>query len=610
MCGIMGYVGHRVAAPLLVDGLKALEYRGYDSAGIALLDEKGHHFIAKKPGKVANLLGALHGELVDHAQVGIGHTRWATHGGISEKNAHPHVTGHFIFLHNGIIENFQELREELQSQGHVFKSETDSEVFGHLLQECERATAGDVLKAARMAFRRLHGSSTIVMMDDRHARQIIALKNGTPLVVGVGNKEAFIASDTQAISEYTNKIHYLENGEMVLIENGKVSIMDLDGKDCSRAPDEMSFDHEKATLGPYRYFMEKEIYEQDTALINTINTYVDKSRGEIEMRELEIIKPRLSRVDRVHMVACGTAWHAGFICKYFWEHHLRIPVELDLASEYRYRQPIISENTLFVCVSQSGETADTLAALRFAKDAGALTLSICNVRGSSIAREAHATLFTNAGPEIGVASTKAFTTQVCLGLLLGYKLSHLIARPMATHFLEQMVKVPQLVSQTFSLKTDIDTMMKGNIDQYKTFLFLGRGAEFPIALEGALKLKEISYLHAEGYAAGELKHGPIALVDSSTVCVAIATKDRHYEKVVSNIMEVKARGGKIFAIGTVGDEKLKSISDWFVGVAPLDEYLQTLLTIIPLQIFAFELAVKLGRDVDKPRNLAKSVTVE
>jgi len=626
MCGIIGYTGTNDPKGVLLDGLKRLEYRGYDSAGIAI-QEKNHVEVFRCEGRLANLEKKL-GNRIFAGTSGIGHTRWATHGAPTEINAHPHRIGHITLVHNGIIENFVDHKEALEKMGREIKSETDSEIVAHLF-DLEVSQGRTLEKAILNILPRLRGSYAFVIMNDLEPGVLVGIRNGAPLLVGVGPHEYFLASDVQAILHRTNKIIYLEDHQYALCQPDKVTICTEKGEPITPVIKTIDWTSDQMDKGGYRHYMLKEIHEQPQAIAQTIEGNIDKETGVISVTELAHCPQILQSIERVSMVACGTARHAAIIGKYYIERFAGVPVHVDYASEFRYRHPILSPNTLLICVSQSGETADTLAALREAKARGVKTLSICNVRESTLARESDVVLYTDAGPEIGVASTKAFTTQLTVLYMLAVHLGFLrkyLNHPQAVELTEDLRKLPLLVDRTLLAEKQVEAAaLEYHGDTF--FFYIGRGLNYPIALEGALKLKEISYLLAEGYPAGELKHGPIALVDRRTVILSLSPKERAYQaepdkgrpiwdatllydKQMSNLHEVKARGGKIITIGTELDEKLKAESRVYLGIPEASWALNPILLSIPMQLFAYYIASFRGTDVDKPRNLAKSVTVE
>lgn len=614
MCGIVAYVGTKDCADFLVSGLRRLEYRGYDSAGIACYDgaKKSGFEIVKAEGKLENIEKVL-GKAPLKGSTGIGHTRWATHGKPNTINAHPHRAGSTVLVHNGIIENYEKIRDELTVKGCKMVSETDSELFGHLVEDLMVRQNLDFEEAVRQAFLRLEGSCSVVVVNDRYPDMVIAIRNGTPLVVAHASKSAgcFVASDAQAVLEHTNIITYLENEDMVVCRRDSFQIFSLREPVSSRKPiarqaTTLDWTLQSMDKAGYPHYMLKEIHEQPRAILDTLDNLVDRETG---IPRLQPMADMVKKATRIQLVACGTAWHAALIGKYILETEARIAVDVDLASEYRYRKPIVDSNTLMIAISQSGETADTLAALREAKRLGAMTAAICNVRGSTLAREAGFTMFTAAGPEIGVASTKAFTTQILALMLLGQYVAatrHSNDTMLDVHF---YLKLPHLIQSALDKAEEVAKIARSTIDS-KGFLFIARGRLFPIALEGALKMKEISYIHAEGYPAGELKHGPIAMVEPGMTVVVLAPRDDLYDKTISNLQEVKARGGKIVTVGSTGDSQLARLSDHFIGYSFAADWSDALLASIPMQILAYHAAVLKGTDVDKPRNLAKSVTVE
>jgi glucosamine--fructose-6-phosphate aminotransferase (isomerizing) len=609
MCGIVGYVGHREADRVLVDGLRKLEYRGYDSAGLATLVD-GQIDIRRAVGKLDNLENALHDRPLT-GTTGIGHTRWATHGRPSEQNAHPHRSGDVVVIHNGIIENYVALREALVAEGRKVVSETDTEVISHLIDR-ELTNGRTLFEATRAAIAQLEGSYAIVVMSSREPGRLVAAKNATPVVVGLGEHENFVASDIPALLDYTRDVIFLEDGELVSVDAERVHIESFAGENRDRAPRRVSWDPVTAQKGGYKHFLLKEIHEQPQAIIDTMRGRIVQDRADVILPEVDAIADRLAATKRVMIVACGTAWHAGLVGKFIVERFARIPTDVDYGSEFRYRDPLIDPETLLLVISQSGETADTLAAVEAARERGAPVLAICNVVESSIARKADAVLYTHAGPEISVASTKAFTTQLTalylLGLYLGQK-SRRIASTLEAECIQSLVGLPMLVEQATQ---NADTIAKtarrcvGASDM----LYLGRGINYPIALEGALKLKEISYIHAEGYPAGEMKHGPIALIDENMPVVVLIPNDEVYGKTLSNLKEVESRGGRIIAVTDRADDELRRIAESIIDVPTTSTSLMPLLLTIPLQLLAYYVAVERGTDVDQPRNLAKSVTVE
>ncbi|MGH0031849.1 MAG: glutamine--fructose-6-phosphate transaminase (isomerizing) [Myxococcota bacterium] len=611
MCGIVGYVGreHR-AQDVLVDGLRRLEYRGYDSAGVAIFDD-GDIVVRRAVGKLANLEGILRDDpLAGH--VGLGHTRWATHGKPSERNAHPHRAGSVAVVHNGIIENYRELRQELEGAGRSLESETDTELIAHLV-DMAVADGRSLLDAVREACGRLVGSYALGAVSLEHRDHIVAAKNGgSPIILGLGEKQSFLASDIPAILPYTRQMLFLQDGEFAVLDEDGVQVVDGEGRPVEREPRPIQWDPVSAEKGGYDRFMQKEIFEQPRAIMDTIGTRVSEASGELDLDGIDLSPRAVAGVDRLCLVACGTAYYSCLVGKYLYEQIAGIPVEVDLASEFRYRKPILDERVVVVPVSQSGETADTLAALREAKEAGSRVVSICNVRDATIARESDDVLYTHAGPEIGVASTKAFTTQVVahylLALQLGIARGRVDAKSAQEH-IHNLVRLPRAVEGVLALDEPIRAVAQ-RFFHATNFLFLGRGIMYPIALEGALKLKEISYIHAEGYAAGEMKHGPIALIDEDMPVVVIANQSPVYDKVISNLEQVRTRDGKVIALATEGDGEIVEKADDVVFIPDLGDYLTAILAVVPLQLLAYHVAVLKGTDVDQPRNLAKSVTVE
>jgi glutamine---fructose-6-phosphate transaminase (isomerizing) len=617
MCGIVGYVGTRDAVPVIVEGLRRLEYRGYDSAGVAVVCD-GALTRRRSVGKLRNLEESLRAEPLS-GQFGLGHTRWATHGRPSEENAHPHqdCKGRVVVVHNGIIENYLSLKQRLSAQGHKFVTQTDTEIVAHLVEShLDGQGAGGFEAAVRTAVAELEGIYALVLMDRQDPQRLIGARQGPPLVVGLGEGENFLASDIPALLPYTREFLFLDDGEMVTITPKEVHITDRAGQPVARAPQRITWDPVQAEKGGYRHFMLKEIHEQPRAVRDTLLGRIGLDEGEVHLQELGDAAGQLKRIKRVLLLACGTSWHAALVGKFLLEQVAGIPAEVDYGSEFRYRTPIVGEDTLAVAISQSGETADTLAAFREAKDKGALPIAICNVQGSMLTREAAGSLLTHAGPEIGVASTKAFTAQIAALSLLALHLGRLkgtLSRERSRELLEQLARVPHLMENALQASGRIDELSKP-LARAHDFLFLGRGINYPIALEGALKMKEISYIHAEGYPAGEMKHGPIALIDENMPVVAICVPGRTYDKMLSNVQEVKARGGRVLAIVAQGDTQVRATVDQphdiIIDVPPIDEVWSPLLTVIPLQLMAYHTAVRAGRDVDQPRNLAKSVTVE
>ncbi|MDB2587240.1 glutamine--fructose-6-phosphate transaminase (isomerizing) [Flavobacteriaceae bacterium] len=615
MCGIVGYIGSKEAYPIVLNGLKRLEYRGYDSAGIALYDGAKTH-LCKTKGKVSSLAEKFSAQGVPQAQIGIGHTRWATHGVPNDVNSHPHTSnsGDLILVHNGIIENYASLKKVLQQRGYVFHSDTDTEVLVNLIEEVKKTNKVKLGKAVQLALKEVEGAYAIAVFDQSKPNEIVVAKLGSPLAIGVGENEFFIASDATPFIEFTNQAIYLEDHEMAVLRLGRdVRVRDLK-KDLrlDSAIQELSLSVEQIEKGGYDHFMIKEIYEQPRAILDTFRGRLLPSEGLIKLSGLDNYLSRFIQADRIIIVACGTSWHAGLVAEYIFEEWARIPVEVEYASEFRYRNPIITKKDVVIAISQSGETADTLAAIKLAKSQGALVYGVCNVAGSSIARETDAGSYTHAGPEIGVASTKAFTTQITILTLMALKLAKekgSISESVYRQHLYELEQIPELVAQALESDGVIKEIAR-NMVMAQNALYLGRGVNFPVALEGALKLKEISYIHAEGYPAAEMKHGPIALIDVQMPVVVVAVNSNHYDKVVSNIEEIKARKGRIIAIVTEGDTVIKALADSIIEVPKTTEASSPLVTTIPLQLLSYHIAVMLGRNVDQPRNLAKSVTVE
>ena len=613
MCGIVGYIGNKEAYPIIIKGLKRLEYRGYDSAGIALSSGKDIK-ILKQKGKVSDLEGYSI-EKNKRGTLGMGHTRWATHGVPNQKNAHPHVSGDkkLAIIHNGIIENYDSIKRMLSEKGHVFSSETDTEVLIHLIEEIKNHEECSLFEAIRLALNEVIGAYAIIVMEEGNANEFIAARKGSPLVIGVGEEEYYVASDVSPIIEYTRNVVYLEDGEIALInKKKKLEIKTITNVRKNPYIHELEMNLDSIEKGGYPHFMLKEIFEQPSSVLNTLRGRIDPQTKEVKLGGLMDYDQKLAKANRIIIVACGTSWHAGLIGEYLFEDLTRIPVEVEYASEFRYRNPIIKEDDIVLAISQSGETADTLAALEIAKQKGATILGICNVVGSSIARITDAGVYTHAGPEIGVASTKAFTTQVTVLTLMALRIARINGSVTTSDF-HNVITELELISKQISEVLESEQIIEEISKKFKdaqNFLYLGRGYNFPVALEGALKLKEISYIHAEGYPAAEMKHGPIALIDEEMPIVVIATKTGNYEKVVSNIQEVKARGGRLIAIVSKGDITVKELADYVIEIPECTEKLSPLLTNIPLQLLSYYIAVMRGCNVDQPRNLAKSVTVE
>ncbi|MFT4680903.1 MAG: glucosamine--fructose-6-phosphate aminotransferase (isomerizing) [Granulosicoccus sp.] len=613
MCGIVAYVGSKQAYPILIKGLKRLEYRGYDSSGISLLNPDLQVYKCK--GKVSDLEAHVKDSDVT-SNIGIGHTRWATHGEPNDVNAHPHLSesGDLAMIHNGIIENYATLKEELVQRGHKFKSDTDTEVLIHLIEDVQKNAGLDLAEAVRVTLTQVVGAYAIVILSKDSPDTLIGAKKGSPMVVGIGDNEFFMASDATPIIEHTKNVVYLEDEEIVEVTLGKeIKIRNIENEEQTPYIHELEMHLEELEKGGYEHFMLKEIYEQPRSIADSMRGRINLKKGTVSLGGIIDYEQKILKAKRIIIVACGTSWHAGLVGEYLIETLARIPVEVEYASEFRYRKPVIYEDDVVMCISQSGETADTLAAIKLAKEKGATILGICNVVGSTISRETHAGSYTHAGPEIGVASTKAFTAQVTVLTLMALSFGHskgTIPESRFHQLVNALEAIPGQVEKM--LKTD-DTTIETISALYKdsrNFLYLGRGYNFPVALEGALKLKEISYIHAEGYPAAEMKHGPIALIDEEMPVVVIATNKGHYEKVVSNIQEVKARKGKIIAIVTEGDTAVKAIADHVIEIPETEEEMVPLLASIPLQLLSYHIAVMRGCNVDQPRNLAKSVTVE
>lgn len=610
MCGIVGYIGERKSASLLLEGLKKLEYRGYDSAGIALLDENGEIQTRRTEGKLSRLVDEMQVNPCD-GTLGIGHTRWATHGKPTETNAHPHRSGPVVVVHNGIIENYLELRDHLQAKGRSFLSETDTEIIAHLI-DLYRQDETPLEEAVRMALAQVKGSYAIAVISQDEPSRLIAAKKASPLVVGIGESERFIASDIPALLDHTREMIFLEDGEMAILRRDGYQIRTLSGETVQRDPTHISWTPMMAEKGGYKHFMLKEIHEQPRVITDTIRGRIQGRNREVYLDDIEIDEATLKKVKRICLVACGTSWHAALIGKFMIEELCRIPCEVDLASEFRYRNPILSKQTLFIAISQSGETADTLAATEEAIRKGAVTLGICNVVDSSITRKCQGVLYTHAGPEISVASTKAFSTQVSALYLLSLHLGRIHRKVPARAmegYLTELKKLPLLVEDVLSREKAVESIAR-KYSHCEDFLYLGRGIHYPVALEGALKLKEISYIHAEGYPAGEMKHGPIALIDEDCPTVVVLPKNELYEKVLNNLEEVKARDGKVVAVVNYGDTEAEKVADDLLYVPESSPFLNPILMTVPLQLLAYHVAVIKGTDVDQPRNLAKSVTVE
>lgn len=613
MCGIVAYIGHKDAYPVLIKGLKRLEYRGYDSAGVAMITKNGLN-IYKKKGKVADL-EAFTDKLDLSGHVGIGHTRWATHGQPNDENAHPHISGdgNLALIHNGIIENYATIKEELIKRGHKFLSDTDTEVLTHLIEEIKTKSGVNLFEAVRQALNEVHGAYAIVVLDKNNPGEIICARKSSPLVIGIGEGEYFVASDASPIVEYTKNVVYLEDEEIATVDlNTGLTLKNIRNQAKTPFVQELELQLETLEKGGFEHFMLKEIYEQPRSIKDCMRGRLSPTTASVVLGGIKEYENKILNAQRIIMVACGTSWHACLVGEYLIEELARIPVEVEYASEFRYRNPIVNENDVVIAVSQSGETADTLAAIKLAKSKGATIIGICNVVGSSIARETHAGSYTHAGPEIGVASTKAFTAQVTVLTLMALRLGQkkgTIGRSQLNRLIIELNAIPEKVKEVL----ETNSQVKYIADIYKeasNALYLGRGYSFPVALEGALKLKEISYIHAEGYPAAEMKHGPIALIDEEMPVIVIATKGASYEKVVSNIQEVKARKGRIIAIVTKGDTEVKKLAEHVIEIPETEDCLVPLLASIPLQLLSYHMAVMRGCNVDQPRNLAKSVTVE
>ncbi|UOK43002.1 MULTISPECIES: glutamine--fructose-6-phosphate transaminase (isomerizing) [Flavobacterium] len=615
MCGIVGYIGHREAYPVIIKGLKRLEYRGYDSAGLVLCEE-GKFNLSKTKGKVSDLEAKAEKELSLKGTVGMGHTRWATHGVPNDVNSHPHFSnsGELVIIHNGIIENYEPLKKELMNRGYVFHSDTDTEVLVNLIEEVQKKDNLKLGKAVQVALNQVIGAYAIAVMDTKTPEEMVVARLGSPLAIGIGEDEFFVASDASPFIEYTTNAIYLEDEEMAIVRLHKpMKVRKI--KDNSLVDpyiQQLQMNLEQIEKGGYDHFMLKEIYEQPSVIKDTYRGRLHANKGIIQMAGVEDNIEKFTNASRILIVACGTSWHAGLVAEYIIEEFARISVEVEYASEFRYRNPIINSDDVVIAISQSGETADTLAAIKLAKEKGAFVFGVCNVVGSSISRETHAGAYTHAGPEIGVASTKAFTTQITVLAMIALRL----AKAKGTmnnsdyqRYLLELELIPEKVEEAL-LSNDVAKTIAGIYKDAPNCLYLGRGYNFPVALEGALKLKEISYIHAEGYPAAEMKHGPIALIDEHMPVVVIAPKQNHYDKVVSNIQEIKARSGKIIAVVTKGDTQVRALADHVIEVPDTSEALTPLLTTIPLQLLSYHIAVMRECNVDQPRNLAKSVTVE
>ncbi|UMY66557.1 MULTISPECIES: glutamine--fructose-6-phosphate transaminase (isomerizing) [unclassified Flavobacterium] len=614
MCGIVGYIGHREAYPVVIKGLKRLEYRGYDSAGVMLYDGSQLK-VSKTKGKVTDLEERSK-EITTNGTIGMGHTRWATHGVPNDVNSHPHVSnsGNLCIIHNGIIENYEPLKKELIKRGYTFSSDTDTEVLVNLIEEVQKKEKAKLGKAVQIALNQVVGAYAIVVFDKTNPDEFVVARLGSPLAIGIGDNEFFIASDASPFIEYTSNAVYLEDEEMAVVAMGKpLSVRNI--KDDSLVDpyvQELQMNLEQIEKGGYDHFMLKEIYEQPNVIRDTYRGRLLADEGIIKMAGIEDNLEKFLNAERILIVACGTSWHAGLVAEYIFEEFTRIPVEVEYASEFRYRNPIINKRDIVIAISQSGETADTLAAIKLAKENGAFVFGVCNVVGSSISRETHAGAYTHAGPEIGVASTKAFTTQITILTLIALRLAK--AKGTLSHtdfhrYLQELTIIPEKVAEAL-LTNEVAQEIARVFKNSSNCLYLGRGYNFPVALEGALKLKEISYIHAEGYPAAEMKHGPIALIDDQMPVIVIAPKQGHYDKVVSNIQEIKSRSGRIIAVVTKGDVQVRDLADYVIEVPDTADALSPLLTTIPLQLLSYHIAVMRGCNVDQPRNLAKSVTVE
>ena len=615
MCGIVGYIGHQQAHPIILKGLKRLEYRGYDSAGIALMNGKLN--VYKKKGKVADLEKLLQEKLAgvqEVSNIGIGHTRWATHGEPNDVNAHPHFSGsrRLVIIHNGIIENYAAIRQELINKGHIFESETDTEVLVHFIEDIQANEQCALDEAVRLALTKVVGAYAIVVMSEDEPDTLIAARKSSPLVIGLGEGEFFIASDATPIIEYTKEVVYLNDHDIAVIRDGKLQIKDLEDTPTTPYIQTLDMELEAIEKGGFPHFMLKEIFEQPKSISDCMRGRINAAKGQLVLGGIQDHVKDLINANRIMIVACGTSWHAGLVAEYIFEDVCRIPVEVDYASEFRYRNPVIGKGDVVIAISQSGETADTLAAIDLAKSKGATIIGVCNVVGSSIARASHEGSYTHAGPEIGVASTKAFTAQLTvltmMALMVG-RARGTIAKDKFQEILTEMEAIPQKVEKALQLNEKIQYMAEAYKNATNT-IYLGRGFNFPVALEGALKLKEISYIHAEGYPAAEMKHGPIALIDEEMPVIVVATRDNSYEKIVSNIQEVKARKGRVIAVVTEGDELISEMAEYVLEVPATLDLLMPVIAVIPLQLLSYHIAVIRGCNVDQPRNLAKSVTVE
>jgi glucosamine--fructose-6-phosphate aminotransferase (isomerizing) len=618
VCGIVGYIGPKRVVPVILDGLKRLEYRGYDSAGIAVVQSDGKLEIRRAPGKLQNLEESIRMTPLDGIY-GIGHTRWATHGRPTEENAHPHrdCTGEIVVVHNGIIENYLELKHQLISEGHKFVTETDTEIIAHLIEKYSKGKSLEeaVLKTVTV----MSGAYALVALSTRDPQKIVAARLGPPIVVGLGENEFFVASDIPAILQHTRSVFFLGDGEVAVLSPQGVRLMDFQSHPINRPAQHVAWDPIMAEKGGFKHFMQKEIFEQPRAVRDTLLGRISQETGQVFLDQMDISEQEFQNFQSVKIIACGTSWHAALAGKFMIERLAHIPVEVDYGSEFRYRDPIVSKENLVIAISQSGETADTLAAVREARHKGAKVLGICNVVGAMLTREANGTIYTHAGPEIGVASTKAFTGQLTALMLTALYLAQVrgkLTPAVATKLMQELTRIPHKIETILQHDAELEELGR-LLFRHTDFLYLGRGIHYPIALEGALKLKEISYIHAEGYPAGEMKHGPNALIDENLPVVVIATRDEsdpnsmtRYEKTLSNIQEVKARDGIVVAVVTEGDRQARDVADHIVEVPAAPEILSPILEIVPLQLLAYHIAVRRGCDVDQPRNLAKSVTVE
>jgi glutamine---fructose-6-phosphate transaminase (isomerizing) len=611
MCGIVGYTGPREAYPIIIKGLQRLEYRGYDSTGVALLN--GGLTVYKKKGKVAELADTLVGENL-HAHIGIGHTRWATHGEPSDRNAHPHTSasGKLAMIHNGIIENYAQLKQELTNKGYTFKSDTDTEVLLNFIEDIKKNNQCNLEEAIRVALKRVTGAYVILLIDEDDPETIIAARKGSPLVIGIGKGEHFLGSDASPMLEYTKEVVYVNDYELAIVKPDELILKNLGNEKLTPFVQKLDIELAAIEKGGYDHFMLKEINEQHDTVFDCLRGRLDAEKGTITMAGVENNIDKLINAKRIVIIACGTSWHAGLVAEYIFEELCRTPVEVEYASEFRYRNPVIHQGDVIIAISQSGETADTLVAIETAKKHGAFIFGVVNVVGSSIARTSHAGAYTHAGPEIGVASTKAFTAQLAVLTMVALKIAKekgSIDEERYMHLLQELHDVPDKIAEVLKSAEKVKQLAEKYKDA-RDFLYLGRGYNFPVALEGALKLKEISYIHAEGYPAAEMKHGPIALVDDQLPVVFVATKDTYHEKVVSNMQEIKARKGRVISVITEGDEYSASLSESVMSVPAADEIVAPMLSVVPLQLLAYYIGVLKGCDVDKPRNLAKSVTVE